>query len=65
MRNATLVLAACLASSLATGAAASALNAVQAKLDQSTLVSINKAVQIDRGTPTAVASQFLKQEGLS
>jgi osmoprotectant transport system substrate-binding protein len=53
------------ASSLSTGAAASALNAVQAKLNQSTLVSINKAVQIDRGTPSAVATQFLQQEGLS
>jgi osmoprotectant transport system substrate-binding protein len=53
------------AKSLATGAAASALNAVDAKLDQKTLVSLNKAVEVDRGTPTVVAAQFLQQEGLS
>jgi glycine betaine/choline ABC-type transport system substrate-binding protein len=53
------------ASKLATGAAANALNAVDAKLDQPTLVSINKAVEIDRGSPTAVAAQFLKQENLN
>jgi osmoprotectant transport system substrate-binding protein len=53
------------ASSLATGAAANALNAVDAKLSQNTLVQINKAVQVSRGTPTAVATQFLQQEGLS
>jgi osmoprotectant transport system substrate-binding protein len=53
------------ASSLATGAAANALNAVDAKLDQATLVSLNKAVEIDHGTPADVAAQFLKQEGLS
>jgi glycine betaine/choline ABC-type transport system substrate-binding protein len=53
------------ASKLSSGAAASALNAVDAKLDQTTLVSINKAVEIDRGTPTAVATQFLSQEKLN
>jgi osmoprotectant transport system substrate-binding protein len=53
------------ASSLATGAAANALNAVDSKLDQSTLVDLNKAVLIDHGTPQQVATQFLKQEGLS
>jgi osmoprotectant transport system substrate-binding protein len=45
-----------------TGAAASALNAVDAKLDQATLVSLNKAVQIDHGTPAQVAQEFIKQE---
>jgi osmoprotectant transport system substrate-binding protein len=53
------------ASKLASGAAASALNAVDAKLNQATLVGINKAVEIDRGSPTAVATQFLSQEKLT
>jgi osmoprotectant transport system substrate-binding protein len=53
------------ATSLSTGAAASALNAVSAKLDQATLVSLNKAVELDRGQPSAVAAQFLQQEGLT
>ncbi|HEX3823751.1 MAG TPA: ABC transporter substrate-binding protein [Mycobacteriales bacterium] len=52
------------AKSLASGAAASALNAVDAKLDQTTLVDLNKAVEIDHGTSAQVATQFLKQEGL-
>jgi osmoprotectant transport system substrate-binding protein len=51
--------------SLSTGAAASALNAVNAKLSQATLVSINKAVEVDHGQPADVASQFLQQEGLT
>jgi osmoprotectant transport system substrate-binding protein len=50
---------------LATGAGANALNAVDAKLNQATLVQVNKAVGIDHGSPAAVAAQFLKQEGLS
>jgi osmoprotectant transport system substrate-binding protein len=54
-----------LAKSLASGAAASALNAVDAKLNQATLVQINKAVEIDHGSPAAVAAQFLSQEGLT
>jgi osmoprotectant transport system substrate-binding protein len=53
------------AKSLANGAAASALNAVNAKLSQATLVSLNKAVEVDHGQPSQVASQFLQQEGLS
>jgi osmoprotectant transport system substrate-binding protein len=53
------------ASSLANGAAASALNAISAKLDQTTLVSLNKAVSIDRGDPQEVATQFLQQAGLT
>jgi osmoprotectant transport system substrate-binding protein len=53
------------AKSLASGAAASALNAVDAKLNQATLVQINKAVEIDHGTPAKVASEFLSQEGLT
>lgn len=53
------------ASSLATGAAANALNAIDAKLDQSTLDGLNKAVEIDHGTPTQVASQFLSQKHLT
>jgi osmoprotectant transport system substrate-binding protein len=53
------------AKSLASGAAASALNAVDAKLDQTTLVQINKAVEIDHGTPAKVAAEFLSQEGLT
>jgi osmoprotectant transport system substrate-binding protein len=53
------------AKSLATGAAANALNAVDAKLDQTTLVQLNKAVEIDHGTSAQVATQFLSQEGLS
>jgi osmoprotectant transport system substrate-binding protein len=52
------------ASSLASGAAANALNAVDAKLDQATLVALNKAVTIDHGTAAEVASQFLTQSGL-
>jgi osmoprotectant transport system substrate-binding protein len=53
------------ASSLATGAAANALNAVDAKIDQTTLVALNKGVEIDHGTPVQVAAAFLQQEGLS
>jgi osmoprotectant transport system substrate-binding protein len=53
------------AKALSTGAAASALNAVDAKLNQTTLVALNKAVEIDHGTSAQVASQFLSQEGLS
>jgi osmoprotectant transport system substrate-binding protein len=50
------------ASSLATGAAANALNAVSAKLDQATLVALNKAVSVDHGTSEQVAAQFVAQE---
>ncbi|HWC36096.1 MAG TPA: ABC transporter substrate-binding protein [Mycobacteriales bacterium] len=50
------------AKSLATGAAASALNAVSAKLDQKTLQSLNAAVVVDKGTPEQVAQQFVQQE---
>jgi osmoprotectant transport system substrate-binding protein len=53
------------ASSLATGAAANALNAVDSKLDQTTLIALNKAVEIQHGTPAQVASSFLQQEGLT
>jgi osmoprotectant transport system substrate-binding protein len=53
------------AKSLATGAAANALNAVNAKLDQATLLSLNKAVGLQHGKPADVATQFLQQEGLS
>jgi osmoprotectant transport system substrate-binding protein len=49
------------ASSLASGAAASALNAVTAQLDQATLDSLNKAVIIDHGTSEEVAKQFVEQ----
>jgi osmoprotectant transport system substrate-binding protein len=52
------------ASSLASGAAANALNAVDAKIDQTTLVALNKAVVVDHGQPADVASQFLSQNGL-
>lgn len=50
------------AKSLATGAAASALNAVSAKLDQETLQKLNAAVVVDKGTPEQVAEQFVSQE---
>ncbi len=50
------------ATSLSTGAAASALNAVSAKLDQQTLDALNKAVIIDHGTSTQVAQQFVAQD---
>jgi osmoprotectant transport system substrate-binding protein len=46
---------------LSTGAAASALNAVTAKLDQETLDALNKAVIIDHGTSEEVAKQFVEQ----
>jgi osmoprotectant transport system substrate-binding protein len=49
------------ASSLATGAAANALNAVSAKLDQATLAAMNAAVVVDKGTPQQVAQQFVAQ----
>ncbi|HVU60311.1 MAG TPA: ABC transporter substrate-binding protein [Mycobacteriales bacterium] len=48
--------------SLSSGAAANALNAVSAKLDQSTLVALNKAVVVDKGTSQQVADQFVQQE---
>ena len=51
--------------SLATGAAASALNAISSKLDQATLIALNKGVEIDRGSIKQVASAFLTQEGLT
>ncbi|HEX3705463.1 MAG TPA: ABC transporter substrate-binding protein [Mycobacteriales bacterium] len=50
------------ATALSTGAAASALNAVSAALDQATLVDLNKAVVVDKGTSDQVASQFVAQE---
>lgn len=50
------------AKSLSTGAAAQALNAVSAKLDQTTLVALNKAVVVDKGTSSQVAEQFVTQE---
>jgi osmoprotectant transport system substrate-binding protein len=50
------------AKSLATGAAANALNAVSMKLDQTTLQDLNKAVVVDKGTPQQVAQQFVAQE---
>jgi osmoprotectant transport system substrate-binding protein len=53
------------ASTLSTGAAASMLNAIDAKLDQSTLVSLNKAVEIQHGTSEQVATSFLSQEGIT
>jgi osmoprotectant transport system substrate-binding protein len=49
------------ASSLASGAAASALNAVSAALDQETLQALNAAVVVDKGTPQQVAEQFIAQ----
>lgn len=52
------------ASRLANSAAASALNAVDAKIDQDTLVALNKAVVVDHGQPDQVAAQFLSQNGL-
>jgi osmoprotectant transport system substrate-binding protein len=48
--------------SLATGASAAALNAVSSKLDQATLVELNKAVVVDKGTSEQVAQQFVTQE---
>ncbi|HEX3899917.1 MAG TPA: ABC transporter substrate-binding protein [Mycobacteriales bacterium] len=50
------------AKSLAAGAAAEALNAVSSKLDQATLVALNKAVVVDKGTSEQVAAQFVAQE---
>jgi osmoprotectant transport system substrate-binding protein len=50
------------ASTLASGAAANALNAVSSKLDQTTLVDLNKAVVVDHGTSEQVAAQFVAQE---
>jgi glycine betaine/choline ABC-type transport system substrate-binding protein len=38
------------------------LNAVSAKLDQATLVALNKAVSVDHGTSEQVAAQFVAQE---
>ncbi|MBV9485978.1 MAG: ABC transporter substrate-binding protein [Frankiaceae bacterium] len=52
-------------SSLANGAAASALNAISAKLDEQTLLDLNKAVIVDHGQPAEVAAQFLQQAGLT
>jgi osmoprotectant transport system substrate-binding protein len=49
------------AKSLATGAAANALNAVSAKLDQKTLQALNAAVVVQKGTPQQVAAQFVAQ----
>jgi osmoprotectant transport system substrate-binding protein len=49
------------AKSLATGAAANALNAVSAKLDQKTLQALNAAVVVQKGTPQQVAQQFVSQ----
>jgi osmoprotectant transport system substrate-binding protein len=53
------------ANDLSSGTAASVLNAIDAKLDQNTLVQINKAVEIDRAPVSQVATQVLTQEGLS
>jgi osmoprotectant transport system substrate-binding protein len=53
------------AKSLATGAAANALNAVDSKLDQTTLIALNKAVGLQHGKLSDVATQFLQQEGLT
>src|SRR6185312_15128393 len=50
------------AKSLSTGAAANALNAVSAKLDQKTLQELNAAVVVDKGTAEQVAIQFVEQE---
>jgi osmoprotectant transport system substrate-binding protein len=50
------------AASLSTGAAANALNAVSAKLDQQTLDQLNVAVVIDHGTYAQVAQQFVSQD---
>jgi osmoprotectant transport system substrate-binding protein len=52
-------------SKYATGAFANALNAVDQKLTQSVLIGLNKAVEVNREPITAVATAFLKQEGLS
>ncbi|HTW19858.1 MAG TPA: ABC transporter substrate-binding protein [Mycobacteriales bacterium] len=49
----------------ATGPFANALNAVDSKLNQSTLVGLNKAVSIDHDPISEVASGFLSQVGLS
>lgn len=49
------------ASGLASGAAANALNAVDAQLNQSTLININKGVEIDHATYKDVANQFVSQ----
>jgi osmoprotectant transport system substrate-binding protein len=49
------------ASKLATGTAANALNAVSAALDQKTLQALNAAVVVDKGTPQQVAQQFVQQ----
>lgn len=50
------------AKSLSVGPAASALDAVSAKLSQTTLVALNKAVVVDKGTSSQVAQQFVVQE---
>jgi osmoprotectant transport system substrate-binding protein len=50
------------AKSLAVSAAANALNAVSARLDQATLQELNKAVVVDKGTPQQVANQFVQQD---
>jgi len=42
----------------------SAVNAVSAKLTQAAMIAMNKAVAIDKKSPQAVASQFLKANGL-
>jgi osmoprotectant transport system substrate-binding protein len=49
------------ASSLATGAAASALNAVDQQLSQNTLILINKAVELQHASYADVATQFVGQ----
>lgn len=49
------------AKSLGSGAAANALNAVDKQLDQTTLISIDKAVQLDHASYTDVANRFVDQ----
>ena len=46
---------------LATGAAANALNAVSAALDPKTLMDLNAAVVVQKGTPEQVAQQFVSE----
>lgn len=50
-------------SKLANAAASSAIDAVQAKLDENTLIQINQAVSAQHAKPSRVAQQFVQQIG--
>jgi len=43
----------------------STVNAVSAKLTNAAMIAMNKAVDIDKKTPAAVAKAFLKANGMA